>query len=108
MLAGIELDPRQHRFAQLGIRDPDHVHVRNLGVGVQKILHLARINILAAADDGIFGASLEAEITIRTQHRQVTGVQPAFAIDCFSRGHRVGVIALHHQVAAGAQFALLA
>src|ERR1035441_7557429 len=106
-LAGFELSPRQHGFAQAGVGDADDIDVGDLGMGVQEVLDFARVDVLSPADDGVFGAAPETEIAIGTHGGQVARVQPAFRIDDRGRGFGIVVVPLHDQVAAGAKFALL-
>ena len=74
---------------------------------VQEVLDLARVDVLAAANDGVLGAALEAEVAVGVHDGEVAGVQPAFGVDGLGGGRGIVVVALHHQIAARAQFALL-
>jgi hypothetical protein len=76
-------------------------------VAQQDFLHLARIDVAAAADDQVFGAILQREEAVGVEHADVAGVQPTAAQG--ARG-RLGVppVAAHHRVAAHQHLAALA
>src|SRR5262245_58611002 len=46
-----QLDPGHDLFAVLQIRHADHLHILDLGMGVQELFDLAWVDVLAAADD---------------------------------------------------------
>src|SRR2546423_6810998 len=49
-------DPRAQLLAVMLVRDAYHLHVRNRWVGVEELLDLARVDVLAAADDHVLAA----------------------------------------------------
>ena len=83
------------------------MHVGDFGMGMEEVLHLARVDVLTTANDGIFGPPLEAEVAVGVHDGEIAGVQPALGVDGGGRWRRrVVVIALHDQVAARTQLAL--
>src|ERR1700754_257020 len=95
-----------HRdFSPHPIGHADHRRVRNPGVPAQQFLDLARINILAAADNHVLEPAEDAAIARLVHRAEVTGVQPAVAIDRAGGRLRVVEIALHHGIAASTYFA---
>src|SRR5436190_1475715 len=48
-----QANPGAHDFSVFLIRNSDDLHIAHLGVRVQKLLDLARINILAASNDHV-------------------------------------------------------
>ena len=83
----------------------DHLHVADAGTGIEKFFNLARVNVLAAADDYIFGAAGDFAVVVGVHGGEVTAVQPAGFVDGVASRFGIFVVALHHQVAAGAEFA---
>ena len=54
----------------------------------EQILDLARIDVLAAADDHVLEPAGDLQIAVGAHHPEITGVQPAFGVDrlaCFLR-----------------------
>src|SRR5215471_2969947 len=52
-LAIAQADPRADLLAVLHVGHADHLHVADARMGVEKLLNLARIDVLAAADDHV-------------------------------------------------------
>lgn len=50
------------------------------GMGIEKFLYLAGIDIFTAADDYITGGASEVQASILAHHAQVTCVQPAIGV----------------------------
>src|SRR5581483_7025745 len=92
-----------HSFSILLIRNANHLHIGNPGTGVQELLDLARINILAAADDHILGAAGDFAIAVLVHGGEITAVQPTVIINGAPRRVGIFVITLHDHVSAPAQ-----
>ncbi len=104
-VTGVELDPGDDLLTVAVIRNADDLHVRYRRVGEEELFQLARINVLAAANDHVLVAPGNAHVALLVHARQVAGVHPARRVDGFGGGRRVAPIAEHHAVATGAQFA---
>ena len=102
--AGAQCDPGHYLLAVLHVGNTDHLYVGNVGVCVEKLLHLARIDVLAAPNDHVLDAPDDIGITLLIHHGQVPGMHPAGAVDCFGCLLRVVPVAQHHRVAARAEF----
>jgi hypothetical protein len=89
------------------VRYADHLHIGDLGVGVEELLDLARVDVLPASDDHVLDAADDLDVAVLAHHRQVAGVHPAPRVDRLRRLLRFVPVAEHHAVAAGAQFARL-
>ena len=78
------------------------------GMGEQHVLDLARVDVLAAADDHVLEPAVDAQVAALVHGAEVAGVQPALGVD--GGGGRLGhlEVAVHRLVAAGAELALLA
>src|ERR687894_55864 len=94
-------------LAVLLVRDAVDLDVGDLGMGVEELLDLARIDVLAAADDHVICPAGYLEVTVLVHDRQVPGMQPSIFV--YNLGGLIGhlVVALHDVVAAGAEVALL-
>src|SRR2546430_2449799 len=75
---------------------------------VEKLFHLAWIDILAAANDHVPRSTSHSEISVGAHHCEIAGMKPAFRVDRFGGCLRLVVVTFHHQIAAGAELALLA
>src|SRR5437667_9919911 len=107
VLAGLQLDPGEHRLPQALIGQSAYIDVGDLGVGVQKFLDFARIDIFAAADDHLLDAAGDMKSAVGPHSSQVAGVQPAFRVYSARSGFGLAIIAFHHQITARAQLATL-
>src|SRR5260370_15992016 len=76
-------------------------------MGVENVLDLAGIDILAAAYDHVLAPALNTAIPVLVETPQIAGVKPAFGIDCRSRRFRIVEIVFHDGVSASADFAYL-
>ena len=56
----------------------------------QQFLDLARIDVLAAADDHVLEPALDRAVAALVHRAQIAGVQPAVGVD--GRGRRAGVL----------------
>ncbi len=101
----MQLDPGDDLLAVLAVRHADHLHIGHRRVGEQELLDLARIHVLAAADDHVLVAPDDLHVALVVHGRQVAGVHPARAVDGLAGRFRVVPVAEHHAVAAGAQLA---
>jgi hypothetical protein len=50
-------------------------------VGVEELLHLARIHILSSADDHVLDAPDDVEVALCVHDGEVAGVHPAGGVD---------------------------
>src|ERR1700688_1808851 len=105
LMPRLDLDKSDGHFAPVVIRNPDDRSSHDGGMGVENILDLAGIDILAAADDHVLAPALNAAISVLVETPQIAGVKPAFGIDCRSRRFRIVEIVLHDGVSASADFA---
>src|SRR5690242_13173557 len=117
-LSAAELDDllrlRRHAFAQtndcadllavLAVGHAHHGHVQHLGMAVEKLLDLARIHILAAADDHVLDAADDVAVALRVDDGEIAAVHPARRIDGLARALGLVPVAAHHAVAAGEEF----
>src|SRR4029077_11820361 len=85
--------------------NPDHLHVRDIRVAVQELFDLARIDVLAAADDHVLDPADDVDVTVRVHRGQVAGVHPAGGIDGLARRLFVVPVPPHDHVAAAAELA---
>src|SRR5579872_1106326 len=81
--AGIlfQLDPGHHLLAILEIRHAHYLDVTDSRTGEEKLLDLARVDVLATADDHILGATGDFHIPMGIHGGQVAGMQPAILGD---------------------------
>ena len=107
-MSGPQPDPRHYDLAEPRVGNADHLHLADLGMRVEKLLHFARIDVFAAADDHVARAAGDVDASVFAHHAQVAGVQPAVGLDHLRGAFGIAVVALHHRVAAHADFALLA
>ena len=100
-----ELDPGAQLLAVLLVGDADHLHVLDVGVGVEELLDLARVDVLPAADDHVLDPADDVAVAVLAHLGEVAGVHPAVGVD--GLGGLLGVVpvAEHHRVAAGAELA---
>src|SRR5699024_8317238 len=70
-------DERLDGLAPLRVRDPGHRDVRDLGVELEDVLDLLRVDVLAAGLDQVFGAVDHPQRAARLEHEHVAGVVPA-------------------------------
>ena len=77
-------------------------------MGKEKLLDLARENLLATTADHVFQAAGDADVTVFVHGREITAVQPARLVDHLPRAFGIVVVAAHHLVAAITEFAGLA
>jgi hypothetical protein len=78
----------------------------HLGVAVQELLDLARVDVLAAADHHVLDAADDVAVALVVDGGQVAGVHPAVGVDGLGGLFLVVPVAEHHRIAARAQLAL--
>jgi hypothetical protein len=76
LTTGLELQECDRHLAPVAIGDADHRRVENRRVGVQDILDLARVDVLAATDDDVLAAALHTAIAVLVQAAEVAGSVP--------------------------------
>src|SRR5688572_19102374 len=74
---------------------------------VQKLLDLARIDVLATPDNHVSGTPRDVDVPLGIHDGQIAGVKPAIRVDRLAGRFAISVVALHDQVAPRAQFSLL-
>src|SRR3954447_10046380 len=77
LLALLQRDRRADLLAQLGMRHPDHGRLAHRGVLVEDLLDLARIDVVATADDHVLLAVDDEEVAVLVDLCHVAGVEPA-------------------------------
>src|SRR5260370_21681507 len=75
---------------------------------IEKLLDLARVKVLAAADHHVLDAADDVAITLRVDHGDVAGMHPAIGVEHVGGFFSLIPIAQHDAVAAGAEFAAFA
>src|SRR5256885_8131051 len=68
-----------HAFAPLPVGDADYGARRDRGMSRYDVLHLSRVDVLAAADDHVFHAVNDVHVTIIVHISGVTSVHPPIA-----------------------------
>lgn len=94
-----QLDERARHLAPLRIRQRDDGRDRDGRMPVQRVLDLDARDVLAARDDDVLAAVLDADVAVGRQHAQVARVEPAARERLVGR-MRVLQVALHADVAA--------
>ena len=107
MLAFLERHGRADLFAQRLVRDAEHRRLADGRVLVEHLLELARIDVVATADDQVLLAIDDEVIAVLVDRRDVPGVKPARAHH-LARGVVPIPIALHHEWSAHHELAWLA
>src|SRR5215212_1052573 len=95
-------------FAVLLVRDAVYLHVGDVRVGVEELLDLARVDVLAAPDDHVLRPARDPNVPVLVHDRQVACVQPAVVVYDLGRLVLHLVVPLHDEVPPGPQLALLA
>ena len=70
------------------VRHAHHLDVGDLRMGVEELLDLPRVDVLAAADDHVLDAADDLDVAVLAHHREVTGVHPAPRVDRPPRSSR--------------------
>jgi hypothetical protein len=71
----------------------------------QVLLDLARVDVLAAADQHVLDPADDVRVALGIDRRQVAGVHPAGGVDRLARARLVLPVAAHDRVAARAELA---
>src|SRR4029077_10508716 len=100
-----ELDPGHDLLAVLLRRHPDDLDVRDVGMRVQEFLDLARVDVLAAANDHVFDPADDVDVPLFGHGCDVACVHPARGVHGKPRCLIVVPVAAHHDVATAAQLA---
>src|SRR5690606_12200662 len=67
-LALAQDDPGAQLLAEALVGDADHLHVEHLGVSVEELLDLARVDVLAAADHHVLDAADDVAEALVVNH----------------------------------------
>src|SRR2546421_8419665 len=102
-----EPDPGHDLFAVLGVGNANDLYVAHVGVRVEELLDLARVDVLASANDHVLDPADDVDVAVLVHGGQVAGVHPAPAVHGLRRPFRLLLVAEHDRVAAGEQFARL-
>ena len=105
-LARARDDPGADDLAEFLVGQAEDLDLGDAGMGEEKLLDLARIDVLAAAQDHVLDAPGDAREALGVDHGQIARVHPAVDQDGVGP-FAVVPVALHHRIAAGQQFALL-
>src|SRR6185312_13520254 len=105
--AGRAGDIGLHRLPAIGIGDAENDAFGDLGILVDRLLDVARIDLVAAGDDDVLDAVDEEKVTVGVEVADIAGAQPATAEH---RGGRLGLapISRHDLRSAHRHFAALA
>src|SRR5262249_30351444 len=102
-LAGPQHDARAELLAEPGVRHPDALHVLDFWMLVEELLDLARVDVLAAADDDVLHATDDVAVAPIVDGGEVTGVHPTGSVDRLARAAGVSPVTEHDRVAARQQ-----
>ena len=92
-------DPGADLLAEPPVRDAEHLRLPDVGMAEEVILDLARIDVLAAADDHVLHTPDDAAEAVLVKRRQVAGMHPS--VDNALAGPlTVAPVAAHHGIAA--------
>ncbi len=69
-------------------------------MGIEELLDLTRIDILAAANNHVFQPPDDVDVAIVIHRGQIAGMHPAGGVDRFGGRLRIAPVAQHHRVAA--------
>src|SRR5205823_5700364 len=72
-------DARDHALAPPIVRSADHGHLPYPLVAGEQVLHLQRMDVLAAGDDHVVEAAFDPEVAVLVDPPDVAGVVPALA-----------------------------
>src|SRR5260370_24766390 len=83
----------------------ESLDVGDCRMGVEELLDLARIDVLAAADDDVLQAADDVAITFGIDGGEIAGVHESGAVDRLGGRLLGGPVAAHHAVAARQELA---
>src|SRR4051795_8372263 len=75
--AGLQHHRGPHLLAELRVRDADADHLRDGGVLVEGLFDLARIDVVATADDHLLLAVDDRVVAVVVLPREIAGAEPA-------------------------------
>src|SRR3984893_19111697 len=104
-LAIVQADPGAELLAIPRVGHTDHLHILDLRVAVEKLLDLARIDVLAAADHHVLDPPDDVAVALGVYGREIAGLHPAGRIDRLARLLLVIPVAEHDRIAASQQIA---
>src|SRR4051812_19479857 len=69
-------EPDHELLAVLLVGDTDDLGIDDVGMGVEELLDLARVDVLAAADDHVLDAAGDLHVAVLVHDGEVSGVHP--------------------------------
>src|SRR6266566_5436949 len=84
-----------------------YLHIGYLGMADEELFNFAWKYIFATANNHVFETANDINIAVSIHSRQVSGVQPAIAINSFRSLVRHVVVAIHNKVSSTTQFSTL-
>src|SRR5208283_4459433 len=108
LLIRFQPDPSADDLAKAWIRNPDHLRLGHLGMGVQELFNLPWIDVLTPAQDHVLGAAGDAKGAVLAHDGQVAAAQPAVGTDHALGRRDVTIVARHGEITPRTQLALLA
>ena len=97
--------PDHELLAVLGVGNADDLGVQDVGMGVQELLDLPWVDVLATPDHHVLDPPGDGQVTLGVHDREVPGVHPVRRVDGLGGLVRLVPVADHHRVAARAQLA---
>src|SRR5882672_12807507 len=104
-LAGSRPDPRAELLAVTIVGDAEDLNIQDLWMTKEKLLDLARVEVLTAADHHVLDAADDVAVALGIDDGDIAGAHPPLGIEHVGRLFGFVPIAEHDAVAAGAQFA---
>jgi hypothetical protein len=96
-----QTDDRADLLAVFRVRDADHAYVENFRVPIEVLLHLARVHVLATANNHVLQAAHDVAEALRVEHRQISGMHPSGGVNGLGRALRIAPVASHDAVTPG-------
>jgi hypothetical protein len=97
-------NPGADLLAVLVVGDPDDLNVCDVWMKHEKLLNLARIDVLAAANEQVFDTTRNPLISSIIDCPKIADVHPSVGIDRFVGSLVISPITLHNVVASRADF----
>src|SRR5690349_786833 len=88
-LARLQHDPGANFLAEAGIGHAEDLRRLDLGMAEEKLLDLAGIDVLAAADEHVLDPADDVAIALVVDGGEIATVHPARGVDRFARAFRV-------------------
>src|SRR6202040_1849362 len=100
-------DPKEgHEFLAIpSIGDPDDSGIDDVGMQVEELFDLPRVNVLAAANHHVLDPAGDSDVSVVVHDRDVSGVHPSRIVDYFGGLLRLVPVPRHHAVPTCAQLA---